>query len=173
MRLALVFNPFSYKLHEENLRVVQKYFGLFPPLSLTWVAAIARDAGHEVIIVDARTLQLPKPEVADRLREFRPDLIGSMFRPWFMLKSTFRCHSFTEFWRKVHAFFDMMFSQEKVSTHDDSFVAYNENSPKKRRALAKWLTDLIKQKSSGDDEGGGELEEVLGAAETESAVHGD
>ncbi len=37
MRLALVFNPFSYKLHEENLKIVQRYFGLFPPLSLGWV----------------------------------------------------------------------------------------------------------------------------------------
>ncbi len=78
MRLALVFNPFSYKLHEENLRIVQRYFGLFPPLSLTWVAAIAERAGHEVILVDARTLQLTKEDVYDRLREFQPDLIGFM-----------------------------------------------------------------------------------------------
>ena len=47
MRLALVFNPFSYKLHEENLRVVQRFFGLFPPLSLCWVAAIAMIAGSK------------------------------------------------------------------------------------------------------------------------------
>jgi hypothetical protein len=34
MRLALVFNPFKYKVHEENLRIVQKYFGMFTPLSV-------------------------------------------------------------------------------------------------------------------------------------------
>ena len=34
MKVALIFNPFAYKLHEENLRIVQRYFGLFPPLSL-------------------------------------------------------------------------------------------------------------------------------------------
>ena len=78
MRLALVFNPFKYKLHEENLRVVQKYFGLFPPLSLAWVAAIAERAGHDVILVDARTLCLSKEDVADRLRDFGPDIIGFM-----------------------------------------------------------------------------------------------
>ena len=60
MRFALVFNPFKYKVHEENLKIVQKYFGLFPPLSLAWVAAVAEQAGHEVIIVDARTLDLSK-----------------------------------------------------------------------------------------------------------------
>ena len=78
MRLALVFNPFKYKLHEENLRIVQKYFGMFPPLSLAWVAAIAERAGHEVIIIDARTLRLSKEDVADRLRSFGPDIIGFM-----------------------------------------------------------------------------------------------
>jgi radical SAM superfamily enzyme YgiQ (UPF0313 family) len=78
VRLALVFNPFSYKLHEENLRVVQRFFGLFPPLSLTWVAAIAEQAGHEATIIDARTLQLSPDDVVDRLREWKPDIVGFM-----------------------------------------------------------------------------------------------
>ncbi|MBN2055330.1 B12-binding domain-containing radical SAM protein [bacterium] len=78
MRLALVFNPFSYKLHEENLRIVQKYFGLFPPLSMTWVAAIAEREGHDVTLVDARTLGLSRQQTIARLKEFRPDLVGFM-----------------------------------------------------------------------------------------------
>lgn len=78
MRLGFVFNPFSYKLHEENLRVVQRFFGLFPPLSLAWVAAIAEKAGHEVTIIDARTLRLSKEETLARLREFGPDILGFM-----------------------------------------------------------------------------------------------
>ncbi|MDD5194266.1 MAG: radical SAM protein [Candidatus Omnitrophica bacterium] len=78
MRLALVFNPFKYKVHEENIRIVQKYFGMFPPLSLAWVAAIARNAGHQVTIIDARTLRLTKKEVLERLKEFKPDCLGFM-----------------------------------------------------------------------------------------------
>lgn len=78
MRLALVFNPFNYKVHEENIRIVQKYFGLFPPLSISWVASIAEKAGHEVIIVDARTLELSKEETLSMLKEFRPDIMGFM-----------------------------------------------------------------------------------------------
>jgi len=78
MRVALVFNPFSYKLHEENLRIVQRYFGMFPPLSLAWVAAIAEQAGHTVTIVDARTLKLTKADVLSRLQEFKPDILGFM-----------------------------------------------------------------------------------------------
>lgn len=78
MKVALVFNPFSYKEHEENLRIVQKYFGLFPPLSLAWVAAIVRQAGHDAVIIDARTLRLSKKDVLEKLIEYGPDVIGSM-----------------------------------------------------------------------------------------------
>ncbi len=78
MKLALVFNPFSYKLHEENLRIVQRYFGLFPPLSMGWVAAIAERAGHDVKLIDARTLRLTPEEVARYLKPWKPDVIGSM-----------------------------------------------------------------------------------------------
>ena len=78
MRLALVFNPFKYKVHEENLRIVQKYFGMFPPLSLAWVAAIARQAGHAVTIIDARTLNLTKEQTLEKLKEFKPDILGFM-----------------------------------------------------------------------------------------------
>ena len=56
MRIAFVFNPFKYKVHEENIRVVQKYFGLFPPLSLAWAAAIAEQSGHQAIIIDAQSI---------------------------------------------------------------------------------------------------------------------
>jgi radical SAM superfamily enzyme YgiQ (UPF0313 family) len=78
MRIALIFNPFKYKVHEENIRIVQKYFGLFPPLSLAWVAAIAERSGHEAIIIDARTMDLSKEETLGILRRFKPDIIGFM-----------------------------------------------------------------------------------------------
>jgi radical SAM superfamily enzyme YgiQ (UPF0313 family) len=78
MRFALIFNPFKYKVHEENLRIVQKYFGMFPPLSLSWVAAIARRAGHEVTLIDARTLNLSKEEVLEELKSFKPEVMGFM-----------------------------------------------------------------------------------------------
>lgn len=78
MRIAFVFNPFKYKLHEENLRIVQKYFGLFPPLSMAWVAAIAEKHGHTACIVDARTLRLSMEETLEILKGFRPDLLGFM-----------------------------------------------------------------------------------------------
>ena len=53
MKFALVFNPFSYKIHEENIHITQKYFGLFPPLSLAWIAAIAEKEPHRVVFLDS------------------------------------------------------------------------------------------------------------------------
>ena len=100
MRLALIFNPFSYKLHEENLRIVQKYFGLFPPLSLAWVAGIAERAGHNVVIIDARTLDLTKEEVLDRLNEFKPDILGFMMTTY-MFPETLQWISFLKKHLKV------------------------------------------------------------------------
>ncbi len=78
MKLSLIFNPFSYKVHEENIRVVQKYFGLFPPLSLAWVASIAEQAGHQVQLVDARTLRLSMEATLEKVRDFQPDIMGFM-----------------------------------------------------------------------------------------------
>ncbi|MEW5734064.1 MAG: radical SAM protein [Thermodesulfobacteriota bacterium] len=78
MRVAFVFNPFSYKLHEENLKIVQRYFGLFPPLSMSWVAAIAERAGHEAHFIDARTLGLSPDQVVKRLQKIKPDMVGFM-----------------------------------------------------------------------------------------------
>lgn len=78
MRLALVFNPLKHKLHEETLRIVLKYFGVFPPLSLAWIAAITRQAGHEVTIIDAHTLNLSKAQALKRVKEFKPDIMGFM-----------------------------------------------------------------------------------------------
>ncbi|MBN1669878.1 MAG: B12-binding domain-containing radical SAM protein [Kiritimatiellae bacterium] len=78
MKVSFVFNPFSYKLHEENLRIVQRYFGLFPPLSQAWVAAIAEKHGHDAEIIDARTLRLTPEQVVAHLKERKPDVVGAM-----------------------------------------------------------------------------------------------
>ncbi|MDP6525909.1 MAG: radical SAM protein [Kiritimatiellia bacterium] len=57
---------------------MQRYFGLFPPLSLGWVAAIAEKSGHDVDIIDARTLRLTPEQVLRQLKETKPDVIGFM-----------------------------------------------------------------------------------------------
>ncbi len=77
MRIAFVFAPYRHKAFEENVAVVDDEFGLFPPINLAYAAAIAEDAGHEVMLLDANALALDAREAARRIATFQPDLIGS------------------------------------------------------------------------------------------------
>ena len=128
MRLALVFNPFSYKLHEENLKIVQRYFGLFPPLSLGWVAAIAERAGHDVILIDARTLRLTKEEVLDRLKQWKPDVLGFMMTTY-MFRETLEWVRFLKTHLKVPVLIGgynlRVYPQESVSVDGVDFGCFN------------------------------------------------
>ncbi len=128
MRLALVFNPFSYKLHEENLKIVQKYFGLFPPLSLTWVAAIAERAGHDVILIDARTLRLTKEDVLGRLKEWKPDILGFMMTTY-MFRETLEWAHFLKKHLKVPVLIGgynlRVYPEESVSVDGVDFGCFN------------------------------------------------
>ena len=128
MRVALVFNPFSYKLHEENLRIVQRYFGLFPPLSLAWVAAIAERAGHEVTLIDARTLRLTKADVLARLKEWQPDVLGFMMTTY-MFRETLEWARFLKQHLKVPVMIGgynlRVYPRESVSVEGVDFGCFN------------------------------------------------
>ena len=76
MRIALVFPPYSHKIFSENLSVVDSEFCLGPPIILAYVAAILEKHGHTVILLDARALKLSKEEALQKLKIFKPDIIG-------------------------------------------------------------------------------------------------
>lgn len=81
MRLLLV-NPPS----PENQRISRGLMGgfgmavnrdlVYPPLNLAYVAAVARDAGHTVEILDAEALDLDRPETLRRGAELKFDVVG-------------------------------------------------------------------------------------------------
>jgi len=79
MKLAFVFAPYAHKVFSENLRVVDDDFGVFPPINVAWAAAIAENAGHEVIIVDANAEGLTVAQTIERLRQFGPQAVGFYF----------------------------------------------------------------------------------------------
>jgi radical SAM superfamily enzyme YgiQ (UPF0313 family) len=128
MRIACVFNPFKYKLHEENLKVVQRYFGLFPPLSMAWVCAIAEKAGHDALLIDARTLRLTKEDVLDRLKEWKPDIIGFMMTTY-MFRETLEWAQFLKKNLKVPVIIGgynlRVYPQESVSVEGPDFGCFN------------------------------------------------
>ncbi|MCP4649229.1 MAG: glycosyltransferase [PVC group bacterium] len=76
MRIALVFPPYRHKIFSENLRVVDEEFCLAPPIILAYVAAILERAGHEVILLDIRALDISKEEALKQLKNFNPDMLG-------------------------------------------------------------------------------------------------
>ena len=128
MRLACVFNPFQYKLHEENLRVVQKYFGLFPPLSLAWVCAIAEKAGHDALLIDARTLRLTREDVLDRLKQWKPDILGFMMTTY-MFRETLEWVTFLKKHLKLPVIIGgynlRVYPNESLSVEGPDFGCFN------------------------------------------------
>lgn len=76
MRLALVYPPYYHKEFNENLKTVDDEFGKYPPLNLLYVVSILKQAGHDVLLVDAHVEQLSNEEAIARVRHFRPEMLG-------------------------------------------------------------------------------------------------
>lgn len=76
MRIALLFPQYRAKIFSENLSTVDEGFLLGPPIILAYVAAILERHGHEVILVDARALKLSKHAAFERIKAFKPDMLG-------------------------------------------------------------------------------------------------
>ncbi len=79
MNIALILPAFS-----ENLEIIKKRFAKFyfkegnvmPPLGLGYIAAILEREGHKVIIIDDNALRLSISDLINRLKKFKPQLIG-------------------------------------------------------------------------------------------------
>jgi len=78
MKIGLIFPPYSHRKFEENLPTVSEEFGVYPPLGLAYAASILENAGHEVILIDAKALKLSKEDTLKRIKEFNPDVLGFM-----------------------------------------------------------------------------------------------
>jgi len=76
MRIAIIYPPFGNIENQPNIKAVADNYGLFPPLSLAYVAGILQHAGHKVKLIDANALRLSKLEVLKKIRNFNPDLLA-------------------------------------------------------------------------------------------------
>ncbi len=77
MRVFLLYAPYHHKAFEENIRTVSNDFGVLPPLNLAYAAALFREAGCEVRLMDANALRSTGDEVLKEARAFGPDLLGT------------------------------------------------------------------------------------------------
>lgn len=67
-----------------------KKAGVYPPLNLALLAAIARQYGHEVSIIDAEVLNIPLADLVKQVISIKPDLIGVTGNsPFFHLTKAF------------------------------------------------------------------------------------
>lgn len=76
MKLCLIFLPVNVRENATTTKAQDDTVGFMPPLSLAYVAAIAMAAGHKAEIIDAVAERLNIEQIAGRIKDFSPDLLG-------------------------------------------------------------------------------------------------
>lgn len=75
VRIALVYPPYGPVTNEPGIKVVKENYGLFPNLSLLYVAGTLEDAGASVRFIDAHAEGLSLDQTVARLRAFRAEFV--------------------------------------------------------------------------------------------------
>ena len=76
LKVSLVYPPYGAIKNEPGIKAVKENYGVFPSLSLLYVAGCLQDNGVEVQFIDVNAENLTVEETVARLREFGPDYIG-------------------------------------------------------------------------------------------------
>ncbi len=76
LKVALVYPPYGAIRNEPGIKTVKENYGIFPSLSLLYVAGILEQAGCEVLLLDAHAEGLTLDETVARLNRFGPDYVG-------------------------------------------------------------------------------------------------
>lgn len=75
IKVTIVYPPFGVVENQPNIKAVAENYGVFPCLSLVYVAAVFESCGCEVQFIDANALSLSKKEVLKLVKNFNPDLL--------------------------------------------------------------------------------------------------
>jgi len=75
-RVSLVYPSYGVTKNEPGVRTVKEYYGVFPSLSLLYVAGVLESMGLEVQFLDANARQMSVDETIKEMEAFRPDLVG-------------------------------------------------------------------------------------------------
>jgi radical SAM superfamily enzyme YgiQ (UPF0313 family) len=76
LKVALVYPPYGPVKNEPGIKAVKENYGIFPSLSLLYVAGILEEAGCEVLFIDAHAEGLSLEDTVRRLNQFGPAYIG-------------------------------------------------------------------------------------------------
>ena len=87
IKFALVYPPYGPVRNEPGIKTVKENYGVFPSLSLLYVAGILENAGCEVLFLDVHAEDLSLEETIQRLKDFSPDFIGYTLTTYLFFQS--------------------------------------------------------------------------------------
>ncbi len=87
LKVALVYPPYGPVKNEPGIKAVKENYGIFPSLSLLYVAGILEKAGCEVLFIDAHAEELTLEQTVARLRAFGPAYVGYTLTTYLFFQS--------------------------------------------------------------------------------------
>ncbi len=87
LKVALVYPPYGAVRNEPGIKTVKENYGIFPSLSLLYVAGILEAAGCEVLFLDAHAQDLSLEQTVERLRQFGPTYVGYTLTTYLFFQS--------------------------------------------------------------------------------------
>lgn len=77
MKVLLINPPSEQELIGNNPVIIEEERGYNPPLGLLYVAAyLEARAAHEIAVIDAQVEELSYPHLAERVKQYAPDVVG-------------------------------------------------------------------------------------------------
>jgi radical SAM superfamily enzyme YgiQ (UPF0313 family) len=75
-KISLIYPPYGTVKNEPGIKAVKENYGIFPSLSLAYVAAVMEKAGVQVQFVDANAFGFDQARTIERVKSFGPDLLA-------------------------------------------------------------------------------------------------
>lgn len=76
MRICLINVPNTYELVGNDPVIIKDQQGVYPPLGILYIAAVLKNRGFEVHVIDAQATGDDHEEVAEKVLQMKPDLVG-------------------------------------------------------------------------------------------------
>lgn len=77
MKLCFINVPNSYELVGNDPVIIKEQQGIYPPLGLLYMAAHLKSMNlYDITVIDAQAEDLTHAQVADRVAELKPDIVG-------------------------------------------------------------------------------------------------
>src|SRR3990167_8020217 len=77
MKICLVNPPNTWELIGNDPVIIKDQQGVYPPLGILYIAACLKATGrYDVSVIDAQAEDLTHEQVADRVKELRPEVVG-------------------------------------------------------------------------------------------------